>query len=69
LTFVNDAIVPGGVTIPELGADHYFRGPDMEARTLALARVIVRHVRARDSRQFSVAESRQPNANDDSVSR
>jgi hypothetical protein len=45
LTFVSDAIAAGGVTIPVLGADHYFRTPDIEAKTLALARALSEHLR------------------------
>jgi hypothetical protein len=47
LTFVIDAIAARGVTIPVLGADHYFRTPDIEAKTLALARALTEHVRER----------------------
>jgi hypothetical protein len=60
LTFPNEAIVPGGLTIPELGVDHYFRGKNMEAKTLALARVIVRHLQGRDAQRIASAAYRQP---------
>jgi len=45
LTYVVDAIAPSGVTIPELGADHYFHNPDIEIKTLALARALTQYVR------------------------
>jgi hypothetical protein len=46
LTYLTDAMAPNGVTIPELGVDHFFRRPDMELRSLALARAISRMLRS-----------------------
>jgi hypothetical protein len=48
LTLVTDAIAPGGVTIPEFGADHYLRQPDIDRKTLALARAVMRHLASRE---------------------
>lgn len=45
LTILSDALAPDAVTIPLLGVDHYFQHPDIDAKTLALARVIARHVK------------------------
>jgi hypothetical protein len=59
LTFVTDAIAAGGVTIPVLGADHYFRTPDIEATTLALARALAEHVRDRAGGRPRSASSRE----------
>jgi hypothetical protein len=47
LTLITDAIAPGGVTIPEFGADHYLRQPDIDRKTLALARAVMRHLALR----------------------
>jgi hypothetical protein len=47
LTLITDAIASGGVTIPEFGADHYLRQPDIDRKTLALARAVVRHLALR----------------------
>jgi hypothetical protein len=52
LTFVTGAISADGVTIPELGADHHFRTPDIEAKALALARALTQHARERASIGF-----------------
>lgn len=60
LTFVTDAIAAGGVTIPVLGADHYFRTPDIEAITLALARALAEHVRDRAGTRHRSVLSREP---------
>lgn len=49
LTLITDAIAPGGVTIPEFGADHYLRHPDIDRKTLALARAVMRYLATRDT--------------------
>jgi len=36
LVLLSDQLVPGGATVLELGADHFFKLPDMDRRTLAL---------------------------------
>lgn len=45
LTYLAEAIAPHSVTIPELGADHYFRRADIDLKSLALARAMIRHVK------------------------
>jgi hypothetical protein len=45
LTYLTDAIAHNSVTIPELGVDHFFRRPDIDLRSLALARAIIRLVK------------------------
>lgn len=37
LTLLADAIVPEGITVAELGFDHFFRTPDLDARIAAVA--------------------------------
>jgi hypothetical protein len=37
LTLLADAIVPEGITVAELGFDHFFRTPDLDARIAAMA--------------------------------
>jgi hypothetical protein len=37
LTLLADAIVPAGITVAELGFDHFFRTPDLERRIAAIA--------------------------------
>jgi hypothetical protein len=41
LTLLVDGILPGGVTLVELGVDHYFRGGDIEVKTVALIRTVI----------------------------
>jgi hypothetical protein len=45
LTLLADAIAPGGVTIAEFGADHFMDQPGIDAKTLALARALMRVAR------------------------
>jgi hypothetical protein len=45
LTVLTDAIAPQGLSIPELGVDHYFRAPEIVTRTLALTRAVTRQLR------------------------
>lgn len=37
LTLLADAIVPEGITVAELGFDHFFRTPDLDRRVAAMA--------------------------------
>jgi hypothetical protein len=55
LTYLTDAIAAGGVTIPELGVDHFFRSPDIETKTLALARALTQYVRENESPRDALA--------------
>lgn len=40
LTLLADELIPGGLALVELGLDHYFRDPDLDRKTLALALVV-----------------------------
>jgi len=44
LTYITDAVAPRSVTIPEFGTDHFFHSPDADLRTIALTRVVMRHL-------------------------
>jgi hypothetical protein len=57
ITLLTDAIDQSGVTIPVLGADHYFRVADIEAKSLALSRTIVRYLSLGNG-QFAVKRKR-----------
>jgi hypothetical protein len=41
LTLLIDEIVPGSVSILEIGLDHYFRDPDTDLKMVAMARTVV----------------------------
>ena len=41
LTLLADELLPGGITITELGLDHYFRDPQIDLKTLALTHVVI----------------------------
>lgn len=47
LTNVIDATHPAGITLPELGLDHFFSDPDMHIKTLALSNTVIRLMEAR----------------------
>lgn len=55
LTYLVDAIARDSVTIPELGADHFFRRSDIDLKTLALARAVIRHVKRGGAQSTSAA--------------
>lgn len=59
LTLITDAIAPGGVTIAEFGADHYLRQPDIDRKTLALARAVTRHLAAQGRQAWRRFEAKQ----------
>jgi hypothetical protein len=40
LTLLADELIPGGVTIIELGVDHFYRDPDINVKSLAIANVV-----------------------------
>ncbi|HIB53987.1 MAG TPA: hypothetical protein EYO39_04090 [Nitrospirales bacterium] len=42
LTLLADEMIPGSVTVLELGLDHFFRDPDIEWKTVALFRAVVK---------------------------
>lgn len=45
LTPIADILAHGGVTIAELGLDHYFADPEIDLKTAALALAVLDHVR------------------------
>lgn len=47
LTPILDAIAPNSVTIAELGLDHYFLDPAIDAKTVALARTVFTYLQQR----------------------
>lgn len=59
LTYLTDAIAPNSVTIPELGADHYFRRSDIDLKSLALTRAITRHLKQGGAQQVAAADAPQ----------
>jgi hypothetical protein len=42
LALTTDEILPGGITILEAGLDHFMKAPDIDRRTAALVRLVVR---------------------------
>jgi hypothetical protein len=46
LTLLVDELLPGGLTLVEPGADHFFVGSDLDLRAVALLRVLLRRARA-----------------------
>ena len=42
LTLLVDEMIPGSVTVIELGLDHFFRDPDIKSKTVALFRAVVK---------------------------
>ena len=47
LTLLVDEIIPGSVTVIELGLDHFFRDPDIEWKTVALFRTVVKYLESK----------------------
>jgi hypothetical protein len=41
LTLLSDELVPGGVVITDMGLDHYYRDPDIDFKTFAVAHVVL----------------------------
>lgn len=41
MTLISDEIVPQGDTIIELGLDHYYRHPEIDVKTIALATTVI----------------------------
>ena len=48
LTLLADELVAGGVVVTDLGLDHYYRGPDIDVRTVALAHIAIDALERRD---------------------
>jgi hypothetical protein len=44
LTAIADALVPGGMTILQVGLDHYYRDPHLDLKTVALALMVLREL-------------------------
>jgi hypothetical protein len=49
LTLLADELVPGGVTIIETGVDHFYRDPDINVKSLAIANVVADAVNGRSA--------------------
>ncbi len=47
LTLLVDEIIPGSVTVIEFGLDHFFRDPDIEWKTVALFRAVVKYLESK----------------------
>ncbi len=47
LALTLDEIFPGGTTLLEMGLDHYMSAPDMDRRTEALTRAVLRLIAER----------------------
>ncbi|MFQ5936603.1 MAG: hypothetical protein ACE5LB_09355 [Acidiferrobacterales bacterium] len=41
LTLLADEIIPGGMVITDIGLDHYYRDPEIDLKTFALANVVL----------------------------
>jgi hypothetical protein len=41
LTLITDEIFPGGITVVELGLDHYFQDEEIDLKTAALAQIVI----------------------------
>jgi hypothetical protein len=44
LTLITDEIFPGGMTVVELGLDHYFQDKEIDLKTVALAQTIIHYL-------------------------
>lgn len=51
LTLLVDEIIPGSVTVLEFGLDHFFRDPDIEWKTVALFRAVVKSLTSNQLRE------------------
>lgn len=62
LALTQDEIFPGGETLVELGLDHYMAASDIDRRTAALTRAVLRHVeeRGRDASNLARDEPGSP---------
>ncbi len=48
LTLITDEIFPGGMTVVELGLDHYFQDKEIDLKTAALAQTIIHHLESQN---------------------
>jgi hypothetical protein len=51
LALTLDEIIPGAATLVEIGLDHYMSAPDIDRRTVALTRAVLRLVAERDAEE------------------
>ncbi len=49
LALTLDEIFPGGATLVEMGLDHYMSAPDIDGRTEALTRALLRLIAERSA--------------------
>ena len=49
LALTLDEIFPGGATLVEIGLDHYMSAPDIDRRTQALTRAVLRLIAGRST--------------------
>jgi hypothetical protein len=57
LTLLADELLPDGITIFEPGLDHFYRDPDINQKSLALANVVVNELGGRGARLPSTVHS------------
>jgi len=50
LTLLTDELLDGGIVVTEPGLDHFFRAPDIDLRTLALAEIVIDELERRAGR-------------------
>jgi hypothetical protein len=51
LTLIADEIALGGLTLIELGLDHYYRHPQIHHKTVALAQTVIEYLAERESKK------------------
>ncbi len=44
LTLITDELIPNSVTIAEIGLDHFYLDPEIDLKTVALARLVINHL-------------------------
>lgn len=54
LTLVADEVIEGAIVITDVGLDHYYLDPEIDLKTLALARVILDELERREEEKESV---------------
>jgi hypothetical protein len=50
LSLLSDELIPEGITVPELGLDHYYLSPDMDLKAAALAYAVIGYIASRVGR-------------------
>ena len=56
LTLLADELMPGGITIIELGFDHFYRDPEINLKSMAIANLVAEELNTNSNLQES-AES------------